>query len=37
VNSIVAGINKLDKLADLPVDDLVKYADQLGKHLYQKN
>lgn len=37
VENIVASIKKLSKLADLPVDSLVKFADEMGKHLTQIN
>jgi CRISPR-associated protein Csm2 len=33
VDEIVSNISKLSNLSDLPVDDLVKYADKFGKHL----
>ncbi|OAT80441.1 type III-A CRISPR-associated protein Csm2 [Desulfotomaculum copahuensis] len=37
VEQIVAGINSLKRLADLPVDRLVKYAEDMGRHLVQIN
>ncbi len=37
VDAIVAGIKKQSKLADLPVDDLVKFSEEMGKFLTQIN
>ncbi len=36
-NNIATNIKSLGKLADLSVDDLVKYAEEMGKHLSQIN
>ncbi|WP_066636013.1 type III-A CRISPR-associated protein Csm2 [Desulfolucanica intricata] len=37
VDSIVSNINKLNQLADLSVDDLVKHAEDMGRFLTQIN
>lgn len=37
VDNIVAKIKGLTGLAELPVDDLVKYAEDMGRHLTQVN
>lgn len=37
INTIVSAINQLKHFADLSVDDLVDYADKLGRFLSQNN
>jgi hypothetical protein len=37
VDNIVSQITGLKRLADMPVENLVKYADEMGKHLTQIN
>ena len=37
VENTIAGIKKLTKLSDLPVDDLVQYSEDMGRHLTHIN